>query len=175
MDLNGDGFDDIVLSDVKFNSTKGRVYIIWVRATGMLNANLVSMSSSEVSFIDSNNVEEGLGTTIVNAKDFNGDGIADLLVSSNYNFGDGRVYLFYGDKHFATKNISELSNGYLGRIMETLSVSENANANTQIGTAMSAGNFNGDNYSDVIIGAPFTSPNGRQSAGQAIVYFGHPR
>ena len=96
-----------------------------------------------------------LGTAVASA-DVNGDGYSDVLVSaSDYNLGEGRVYVFHGS-----------DTGPLTTADTTLSGSS---AGMEFGGALaSAGDVDQDGYDDVIIGAPGYS----SGTGRAFVYHG---
>jgi FG-GAP repeat protein/VCBS repeat protein len=88
--------------------------------------------------------------------DFNGDGYADLAVGDNRSGpGPGHVYV------------------YLGPALDASSVVAIAGTQEADGTGerVAVGDWNGDGFSDLAIGAPYHSGD-FQSAGQARVYFG---
>ena len=103
------------------------------------------------------------GHSVALANDINGDGFPDLIVGApqKNSFGqidNGRVYFFYGGNE-------QTVNGF-----EWKTTSNQAGA--QLGYAVaSAGDVNGDGFSDVLVGAPFFD-NGQQDEGKAFLYLG---
>ncbi|HEQ99133.1 MAG TPA: T9SS type A sorting domain-containing protein [candidate division Zixibacteria bacterium] len=97
------------------------------------------------------------GWSVAEAGDFNGDGNEDFVVAAPAKNGSaGIVYVFSG----ITGNILSVING------ET--------AGDQFGLPVAyAGNVNGDEYDDIIIGARFYD-NGFSSTGRIYVFFGGP-
>src|SRR5262245_15244762 len=99
------------------------------------------------------------GCSVASAGDVNGDGFDDVIVGANFypsEGGQGRAYLFFGGP--AMHSVPDLvipfppgGSGWFG-----------------IGVA-SAGDFNGDGYPDIIIGA-----RNAPIPGKAFIYYGGP-
>ena len=95
------------------------------------------------------------GSSVSSAGDINGDGYSDVIVGAySYNSGAGRAYLFFGGT-------------FMTNIADITMTAEVDNNNLGISVS-SAGDFNGDGYSDIIAGA-----SGFNSAiGSANIYTG---
>src|SRR5262245_8582964 len=99
------------------------------------------------------------GSSVASVGDVNGDGYDDVVVGANYYpglGGQGRAYLFFGGP--AMNSVADLvipfppgGSGWFG-----ISVA-------------SAGDFNGDGYPDIIIGA-----RNAPIPGKAFIYYGGP-
>lgn len=92
--------------------------------------------------------------------DINGDGFDDVLIGApGYSVKDlnaGRVYVYYGNPNVNAPDI----------------FIDGENDDDQFGYAVSsAGDVNGDGYSDFLVGAPYNDANG-SNAGQVYLYFG---
>ncbi|MBL0055237.1 MAG: FG-GAP repeat protein [Chitinophagaceae bacterium] len=95
---------------------------------------------------DANQVAAGFGTSVASAGDVNGDGYSDVIIGApSYDDGannaEGRAFVYHG----SATGLSAIPN----------STPDDANQNNaQFGSSVSsAGDVNGDGYSDVIIGA----------------------
>jgi len=94
----------------------------------------------------------------VSAGDFNGDGCDDVIAGAEKNSSiasaAGKAYIYYGGKNMTNAAIvtmtGEAANDRFGRLVS------------------SAGDLNGDGYSDIIA----VSPNNASAAGKAYLYFG---
>jgi hypothetical protein len=104
-----------------------------------------------------------LGVSVAAAGDVNGDGFSDVIVgASDFDSGEpdeGCAMVFLGS---AT-----------GLSSTPAWVAESNQANAHLGRSVaSAGDVNGDGFSDVIVGAPFFA-NGEAREGSAFVYLGN--
>ena len=134
------------------------------------------------------------GMTVHGVGDVNGDGLADVAVSdpsaasadgSLYNVG--KIYVVYGQHYWAgasalmANNMNASSNSMFARVY-TINVSSlsgasgfviyGTEANAFLGGSVAFGDFNGDNYSDIYIGAAHDNPQGISGAGTTRILFG---
>jgi hypothetical protein len=165
-DINGDGYDDLLIGaygyDDGSNSNAGAAYILLGPVSG---------TKSLGTIYDSLAVGEGsndeFGSALNGAGDLDADGYDDFLVgapsySSSTSNGPGRAYVFYGASTFA----SSLSASSADAILEGESNSD------QAGLRLStAGDWDGDGYDDILIGAD-GDDDGGVNAGAVYVLLG---
>ncbi len=153
-DVNGDGYEDILLGDYFFDNghtNEGRALLFLGSATG-------PGSTADWSF-ERNSDYGNLGFAVAGAGDVNGDGFADVIIGSPAALStQPRAYVFHGS---ATG---------LGSTQDWLTAGQGSLNNYGISVA-SAGDVNGDGYSDVIVG-DWRYTNGENNEGRAYVYHG---
>ncbi|MDJ0535708.1 MAG: hypothetical protein QNJ70_25005 [Xenococcaceae cyanobacterium MO_207.B15] len=169
-DINGDGIADIVIGARNSNSNAGEVYVI-------LGDEADFPANFSVSDLDGNNGfrisgladNDRLGISVSSAGDFNGDGTDDLIIGANgRNSYSGASYVIFGeDQGFPSSlDLSDLDNND-GFVINGLIEGD------LFGTSVSsAGDVNGDDFDDVIIGASEADTNGNQDTGASYVIFG---
>ena len=156
-DLNGDGFDDIIVGSPYATAlqAQGEAYVVYGPTTGTI----------DVEDADAVLVGEDLanyaGSSVAGAGDVNGDGFDDLLVGATRDDAGGNaagaVYVVYGP----VEGTIDLADADAKLIGEQL--------NDSVGFSVApAGNVNGDNYADIIVGTPFHDG----SAGAAYIVYG---
>lgn len=143
-DVNGDGYDDLMLAAPSFAYSyqeSGKVYVVFGQAEGF-------GSSFDISTLNGNNgfVIDGLapgyydGYPVSSAGDINGDGIADMIIGDS---SAGKSYVVFGkaDGFSPTLDISQLdgSNGFV------------IQGASDLREVSSAGDINGDGYDDLIV------------------------
>lgn len=156
-DVNGDGYSDVLVgAPLKESSIsqldEGHVTFYQGSPNGLSSSGTLDQTQSSAFF----------GTSVSAAGDVNGDGYSDVIVGApQYDGGqtnEGRAYVYYG--------------GTGGLPVTASWIIENNIALSLLGTSVStAGDVNGNGYSDVIIGAPGAA-NGEAGEGLAYVYFG---
>lgn len=109
-----------------------------------------------------NIVEAQFGWSVASAGDVNGDGFDDVIIGAAYygngQVNEGAVYAYYGSGE-------GLSTEYNWR-------KEINQDNAKFGWSVSsAGDVNGDGFSDILVGAPYYA-NGNSQEGAAFVYLG---
>ena len=156
-DVNGDGFSDVIVGSPWFTngqSNEGRSYVYHGSPTG-LNTSYNWIAESNQSFAE-------FGRSVATAGDVNGDGYSDVMVGahrySNDQTNEGRAYVYHGSS-------SGLS---VGSDWTAEGNQDEAYYGYSLGTA---GDVNGDGYSDVIVGA-WSYSNGHTDEGRAYVYHG---
>jgi len=170
-DINGDGFDDIIVTGDKSGfyhyGAFPNAYVIFGKQAGFTNLNLSSLAASDGFVIHG---FYGYGTnafTVSGAGDVNGDGFADILIGSVYEKDHaGAAYVIYGKASgFGSIDLATLApaagfaiHGDRAQDLTGFSVS-------------SAGDVNGDGYDDLVVGAPL-GDDGGSNAGEAYVIFG---
>ncbi|SDH39284.1 Por secretion system C-terminal sorting domain-containing protein [Dyadobacter soli] len=157
-DVNGDGYSDVLISAYLYDAPnlkdQGRVYLHLGSSNGI---NPLPEKTFEGGQVDAR-----MGSSIACAGDVNGDGYSDILLGTQYydngQFNEGAVFLYHGSK-----------DGIVGTWASLL---ESNQANAWFGTAIaSAGDVNGDGYSDIMIGC-HTFDNGQTDEGHVFVYHG---
>jgi hypothetical protein len=159
-DCNGDGYADMVLGSpfegvvrVVFGSSylRSDVYLYALNPDQGINI----YSASEALHGDQ------LGTAVNNDGDFNGDGFADILITTGST--GGPVYLIYGSDSLGDVLLSELQPG-LGAGPGFRIYSDSLLA----GSVTMAEDVNNDGYSDILISYPTADSN----AGRVYLVYG---
>jgi hypothetical protein len=152
-DVNGDGFADVVVGAKSFyvdGSFVGGAFLYLGSLSGL---------ESNYSWMAEGSQNNGLyGKSVAIAGDINGDGYSDIIVGESEFDSKGKAYIYYGSLNgMIDDDPEELYGTQIG-----------SRAGTSVSTA---GDVNGDGYSDIIIGVPEYS-NAQQSEGAVFVYYG---
>ncbi|MEW6606507.1 MAG: PQQ-binding-like beta-propeller repeat protein, partial [bacterium] len=143
-DINGDGFDDVVVGAPNYNSNQGRVYIYFGNSVLDDTADII-LGGEAIG------INFGISVAIANV---NNDIYDDVIVGAHtYNGHYGRVYVYYGPS--LTSNLILTGSAYEFRGY----------------SVANAGDINRDGYEDIIVGAPGFSA-GNNFMGKAYVYYG---
>ena len=84
-DVNGDGFDDLVLGAFLADGggvDSGAAYVLFGRAAGLAGVNLADLAPVDGFRLDGESDYDHAGASVAGAGDLNGDGFADLLVGA---------------------------------------------------------------------------------------------
>ncbi len=156
-DVNGNGFADVIVGSDRFDNgqgNEGRAFAYHGSAAGL------STTPAWTAEINQGNAE--FGRSVAGAGDVNGDGYADVIVGAplfdNFFPDEGRTFVYHGSAAGLSNTVA----------WEASPNQEGDQWGTSVATA---GDYNGDSYADVIIGAPFygnTVPHG----GAFFVYAG---
>ncbi|MEO5378274.1 MAG: DUF4347 domain-containing protein [Magnetococcus sp. DMHC-6] len=172
-DINNDGYDDLIigtpLGDINEIIDSGAVYIVYGKSSGFSDTlDLSTLNGNNGFQLNSSNSNDHVGFTVSNAGDVNGDRIDDLLVGS---WGlNPEFYVLFGKTSGLSPTI-DLStlDGTNGFRLDGVIDSGFYNGYTWNGQSISsAGDINGDNFDDIIIG----SPGFNGGAGASYVVFG---
>ena len=152
-DMNGDGYADLLIGAYLHNGNIGRSYVVFGGPT-VGNSGLLALSSLNGvnGFkLDGEASSDQSGCSVSAAGDMNGDGYADLVIGAyGHNGVTGRSYVVFGGPSVGSSGLLALSslNGTNGFKLDG-EASED-----QSGISVStAGDVNGDGYSDLLIGA----------------------
>ncbi len=167
-DINGDGFDDIIIGAPFFSFGIGRAYVIYGNAAGSGDIDLAALAPGAGFKItgDQGN-EDFLGRAVDSAGDINGDGIGDFVVSAYRAGYSGVTYVVYGKEGgFTDLDLTTLTGDQGFRLFGFEDGGE-------IGRSVaSAGDVNGDGIDDILVGAPDLDVAEREDAGQAFLIYG---
>ena len=165
-DVNGDGLQDFVIGS-PFGAD-GHAWLVYGRAPGVTGTiDLGALSSAEGFAILATAPDRFFGQEVAGVGDINGDGLDDFAITSlQSDFGGnqaGSVYVIFGSASGPSGALSTTAldgtNGF------RIDGQESDRIGVNLG---SAGDFNNDGFSDLLIGAPLAG-----SAGGAYIIFGH--
>jgi len=152
-DLDGDGINDFVISQMLWGNDDGRVFIYFGGTT--LN------SSADVTiYAESNNNRFGDGMSV---GDFNNDSIDDLAVGAvEYGSYTGKIYLFFGRTTWnETFNATDANVTIVGE-------KKNSNCGNKVGM----GDVNNDSFDDLLIGCE-NYDGANTDEGRVYLFFGN--
>jgi hypothetical protein len=154
-DVNGDGFDEVVVGAFAYVSGQfigGRAYLYLGSPVGL--GTVASWTA------DGDQAGAEFGLAVASAGDVNGDGYDDVLVGAPFEMdgsSEGRAYLYLGSPSgLAIAPSWTAETGEFGLFGSSLA---------------SAGDVNEDGYADVIVGA-YQFTNGQPVEGRAFLYLG---
>ena len=163
-DVNGDGYSDVLVgaffhdAGAGSGADRGRAYLYLGSAGGLATSPAWTVSGDENS--------AHYGWSVATAGDVNGDGYADVIVGAYSHDGGGgaaanrgRAYLYLGS-----------ASGLATSPAWTTSGDDN---NGSYGYSVAtAGDVNGDGYSDVVVGAYTHDAGAGADRGRAYLYLG---
>jgi len=155
-DVNGDGYSDVIVGAHGYNGSHvndGRALLYLGSGSGL--------STSPAWTAEGDQVNAQFGISVATAGDVNGDGYSDVLVGSLYDNGqtdEGRAFLYLGSAAGLSTSAawtveSDQEGAVFGRSLAT------------------AGDVNGDGYSDVLVGA-YLYDNGETNEGRVLLFLG---
>jgi len=191
-DVNGDGLADLIVGapgdDPNSRKTDSGIII------GDSGASFVVFGKTDGTKVELSDIESGTGGFVINgvsvsddsgssvsdAGDINGDGLADLIVgapdhdpnigrNNDFVFGGygGTSFVVFGKTDGTEVELSDIENGTGGFVIN------GANDFGGSGSSVSsAGDVNGDGLADLIVGAYFDNPNGFRSGASFVVFGG---
>jgi len=139
-DLNGDGLDDWMISVYGYDSMKGMVNIYFGGSNFDTDPDIQ---------ITGPTADAGFGCSIAPLGDVNMDGYDDIIIGSSYDdiagIDAGRAYIYFGGPAMDTTPDLQLA----------------GQAGSRFGFSVaSAGDFNGDGFNDIMVGAPYVEHDG---------------
>ncbi len=150
-------FSDLVVGAVNYDngqSDEGAAFLYHGSASGLVAA---------PAWIGESDVPDSkYGISAASAGDINGDGFSDVVVGAssyaNGQYSEGAVFLYHG----SSSGLSATASGVI----------ESGWAHSFFGRSVSsAGDVNGDGFSDVVVGQP-SYGNGEAEEGAAYLFYG---
>jgi len=160
-DINGDGYDDVIVGAPRYDhgeANEGAAFVYLGYSAGLI--------MTPFRILDSNAAGDNLGWDVSGAGDVNGDGYDDVAVGVPFHDAGaddgGAVFVYLGSAGGLSADPDWVFSGDA--------------AGMKLGLAVAtAGDVNGDGYSDLLVGAPeydedgLTPPDGR-----VYLFFGSP-
>ena len=169
-DVNGDGLADIIVG-----SPDGSYATVVFGATSFAQSStLTSLDDGTSGFRLSGSAGYDAGHSVIIAGDINGDGFDDMIVGARYadpnsptNYNSGSSFVVFGASSFASSVTLTSLNGANGFRLDGIAANDFSGDKVAGG-----GDFNGDGFDDLVVGARFTDINGVNTVGSAYVVFG---
>jgi len=147
-DVDGDGYDDILISAWRYNNLRGRVYLFYGGPDMDTTPDLV---------LEGQNARETFGGSI-SCGDIDNDGYEDIVIGACF-FSEkrGRAYLYWGsDRTSMDANPDKILAGEQEK-------------GSRLGVSTAVYDIDNDGYDDIILGAS----NSNNITGRAYLYFGN--
>ena len=167
--INNDAFEDIIVGSPNYiNLTAGgRVDIFHGNGTAALTGTTPSKTIT-------GNANTMFGWSVSGAGKINNDTYSDVVVGApgaaiTPSGAAGRAYVFYSSNSGSGITANTTSDA-AGAVGTTLSAPGNPLSTTLFGYSVASGNFNGDGFSDILVGEPLAADH-NGAAGRVNIYY----
>jgi hypothetical protein len=158
-DVNNDGYSDVIVGAkllTNGETAEGKAFVYHGSPTGV--------SAVAAWTAEANQATTDFGTCVSTAGDVNNDGYSDVIIGASYfdngETDEGRAFVYHGSS--------------TGLNAAPAWTTESNQVNGKLGNGVyTAGDVNGDGYSDVIVGATWFD-NGETDEGRAYIFEGSP-
>ncbi len=170
-DINGDGYDDMIVGALHNDDRKGVAYVIFGKKQGEQSSDidLANNFTSTDGFKIFCDAHCGIGYSVSSAGDINNDGVSDIIVGAPIqNNIAGVAYVIFGKKQGEKFSDIDLANNFTSK--DGFKILGEPEVGYTGWSVSSAGDINNDGINDIIIGAQ----GGVESLlpGRAYVIFG---
>lgn len=169
-DMNGDGLDDVIINAYNAYTNglanAGIRYVVFGSTGGFDSSVRVSALDGSDGFnINGISALNYSGRSVSGGGDFNGDGLADIILGSGLTGLAGETYVIFGNSSGFSSNLDlSTPNGSKGFRLTGLDSSDYAGRSVS-----NAGDVNGVGLDDFIIGAPGGDQTGSNGVSEAYV------
>jgi len=172
-DVNGDGFDDVIVGAIYGDNgggDAGEAYVIFGKATGFATIDVGSLAAADGFIIQGDAAGDRLGASVASAGDMNGDGFDDLIIGADRGdvgaYNAGQAYVIFGQASPTNIDLTGLaaSAGFI--------ITGSATYDAAGRSVSSAGDVNGDGFADIIVSEPGGDGIISARKGTAYVIFG---
>ncbi|MBN1188258.1 MAG: FG-GAP repeat protein, partial [Dehalococcoidales bacterium] len=166
-DVNGDGYDDLLIGAYRHNNYTGKTYLILGKDPPNWGSGF-NLAAADASFLGENQ-DDYSGHAVASAGDINNDGYDDFLIGAYWkdteNGGlSGKAYLILG------KNTPDWGNNYSLANADASYLGEDGSDHAGCSVSI-AGDVNNDGYDDFLIGA-YQNDAGGSWKGKAYLILG---
>jgi hypothetical protein len=161
-DVNGDGYADVIVGAPFYSGpevTEGGAFVFLGSTSGIGDGT----PDTAYARLESNQQDARMGGGVASAGDVNGDGYADVIAAAHqYDAGEGNegaAFVYMG-------GATGIASG------TTAAAASHLHPDLYVSVAAGAGDVNGDDYSDVIVGAPDYDAGEGPGQGAAFVFHG---
>ncbi|MCC0175422.1 FG-GAP repeat protein [Waterburya agarophytonicola K14] len=183
-DVNGDGIDDLIIGASGIydpdsaSNPSGKSYIVFGKSTFQAEINLSNIVNGDGTegFVI-NGIDRGdfAGYSVSGIGDLNGDRLDDIIIGArsadgkdNSSQSAGESYVVYGGNNLGEKiNLSDIASGDGSDGFVVYGVGNGDVLGTSVS---SAGDVNGDDIDDIIIGAKFADGNSNDDVDLGVTY-----
>jgi hypothetical protein len=169
-DFNGDGISDLAVGSVSENVTgtasEGAVEVFLGSGSGLATTSSALFGPS--TFAISPDPGSSFAARSLTWGDFNDDDVGDLAVASEFSDPSGRIGVI--TVLFGVDGVGLTTDGKVQFITPSMS----AETHPSVPIILSAGDFDGDGFSDLVAGQPFRDLGNNLQAGLVVVLYGGP-